>query len=108
LFNKKNKKLRVLQTPINFTRVYSIFFIVFFGWMIAAIFYLLSEKHLYTFQDFVFMIFPLPCFLILLIYLIEKNDQIEFNNILVQEELDRIKDLHDIRKRAEKEFDSNG
>lgn len=105
-FTKKRKAPLELEEPINFTRVYSIFFLVFFAWMSGSVF-LLSGQDLYTFQDFVIMIFPLPCFLMLLVYLIEKDDQIRFNNVQVQREIDRIKDLHDTRKRAEKEFDSN-
>jgi Ca2+/Na+ antiporter len=106
--NRKEKKSITLEEPINFTRVISIFFMVFFIWMVGSIFVLLSIERVYTFQDFVIIIFPLPCFLFVLIYLINKDDQIRFNNELVQKELDRVKELHDARKRAEKEFDNNG
>ncbi len=114
-FNKNNnKKKKTSQAPqkelkdrVNFTRIISIFFLAFFVYMIVAVFLLLSMERVYTFQDFVIIAFPLPCFLFALVYFINKDEMIEMDNQEVQRELDRVKDLHDARKRAEKEFDSN-
>jgi len=109
MFNrKKNKKEKNLEERINFTRIISIFFLVFFAWMIIASFLLLSMERIYTINDFLVMILPLPIFVVILIYLLEKDTQIELNNQQVQKELDRVKELHDARKRAEKEFDNHG
>ena len=109
MFNrKKNKKEKNLEERINFTRIISIFFLVFFAWMIIASFLLLSMERIYTINDFLVMILPLPIFVVILIYLLEKDTQIELNNQQVQKELYRVKELHDARKRAEKEFDNHG
>ena len=109
MFNrKKNKKEKNLEERINFTRIISIFFLVFFAWMIIASFLLLSMERIYSINDFLVMILPLPIFVVILIYLLEKDTQIELNNQQVQKELDRVKELHDARKRAEKEFDNHG
>lgn len=107
LFNKKKKRSQEknLRDPVNFTRIISLFFLGFFAWMVGAIYVLLSMNHVYTFQDFVIIIFPLPCFLFALIYFINKDESIRMDNELVQRELDRIKDLYESRKKAEEQFD---
>lgn len=61
---------------------------------------------LYTFNDFVLIMLPLPFFICVLIYFLDKDERIKMDNKEIQKEIDHVKDLYNARKKAEEHFDS--
>lgn len=104
---KKISQPKQLRELVNFTRIISIFFLVFWVYLTTIVFVLLSINYVSTANDVLLIGLPLPCFIVILIYLIEKDNKIRADNIQVLRELDRVKDLHDSRKNAERLFDGN-
>lgn len=99
------KEEKELRDPINFTRVLSVFMLGFFAYITIVISVLLLVKTVFTIEDFFLMIFPLPIFIGAVLYLLDKDEKIAKDNEDIQKEIDRVKESHNVRKRAEEELD---
>jgi|SRR5687767_13008349 len=103
--NKKRQPKKELKDPVNFTRIISIFMLGFYAYTVIVVVILTMSEHFYTFQDFVIIAFPLLFLIIMLIYFLGKDEKIKINNLEVEKELTRIKQLYESRKKAEEQFD---
>lgn len=98
----KDKELR---DPVNFKRAISYFVIAFYFYLTFMVFLTSFIDPSLVAYSLILAILPLPIFILIIIFLLYKDDQIASDNNDIQKEIERVRESTKIRKKAEEELD---